>query len=118
MWQINDNDDDKEMLIPDYSLFDFGYFVTADKKIGRWHLSGGARIDNRRLSAKEAMEEEELKFCHLTKNFTGITGSLGAIYNVNDNLNLRLNVARGFRAPTVSELASNGVQGKIRTEKE
>lgn len=116
MWQQNVNQAE-EMLIPDYSLFDFGYFVTVDKKIGRWHLSGGARIDNRRLSAKEAMEDDELKFSHLTKNFTGITGSLGAVYNVNDHLNLRLNVARGFRAPTVSELSSNGVhEGSIQYE--
>lgn len=116
MWQQNRNEAE-EMLIPDYSLFDFGYFFTANKQIGRWHLSGGARIDNRQLSTKETDAEAEKQFAALKQNFTGLTGSLGAVYNVNDRMNLRLNVARGFRAPTVSELCSNGVhEGSIQYE--
>jgi len=115
MWQQNMNKAE-EMLIPDYKLFDFGYFLTANKQIGQWHLSGGARIDNRHLSTK-ATDSEEKQFAALKKNFTGITGSLGAVYNVNDRMNLRMNVARGFRAPTVSELCSNGVhEGSIQYE--
>ena len=36
---------------------------------------------------------------------------------MNDHLNLRLNVARGFRTPNMSELASNGVhEGSLRYE--
>ena len=47
----------------------------------------------------------------------GITGSVGAVWNMNDHLNLRLNVARGFRTPNMSELASNGVhEGSLRYE--
>lgn len=110
MWQQNNNEAE-EMLIPDYSLFDFGYFLTAGKHIGRWHLSGGARIDNRHLKHSPSGESER------GQDFTGVTGSLGAVYNVNDRLNLRLNMARGFRAPTVSELCSDGVhEGSIQYE--
>lgn len=116
MWQQNQNTAE-EMLIPDYQLFDFGYFLTANKLIGRWHLSGGARIDNRGLSTNSSEEDGKLKFEAIKKNFTGVTGSLGAVYNVNDRLNLRLNAARGFRAPTVSELCSDGVhEGSIQYE--
>lgn len=116
MWQKNVNQGE-EMLIPDYHLFDFGYFLTAEKQLGRWHLSGGARIDNRHLSTVAAEEDGVARFNALNKNFTGVTGSLGAVYHVNDDMNLRLNVARGFRAPTVSELSSNGVhEGSIQYE--
>lgn len=116
MWQRNMNGAE-EMLIPDYRLFDFGCFVTADKKIGKWNISGGARIDNRNLSAKEHEEDGEVQFCALSRNFTGVTGSIGAVYSVNDRMNLRVNAARGFRAPTVSELSSNGVhEGSIQYE--
>lgn len=116
MWQQNRNEAE-EMLIPDYSLFDIGYFLTANKQIGRWHLSGGARIDNRKLNTHETEEDGATKFLTLSKNFTGVTGSLGAVYNLNDKTNLRLNVARGFRAPTVSELCSDGVhEGSIQYE--
>ena len=116
MWQKNENRAE-EMLIPDYRLFDFGYFFTANKKIDQWQMSGGMRIDNRHLSTESAEEDGELRFSKLKKDFTGVTGSIGAVYNVNDNMNMRLNLARGFRAPTVSELSSNGVhEGSIQYE--
>lgn len=116
MWQQNCNEAE-EMLIPDYKLFDFGYFYTASKHIGRWHLSGGARIDSRRLNTSEAEEEENVKFCNLKKYFTGVTGSVGVVYNVNNQMNIRMNIARGFRAPTVSELCSDGIhEGSIQYE--
>lgn len=116
MWQENQNEAE-EMLIPDYRLFDFGYFLTANKQIGRWRMSGGARIDNRHLDTATSEENGEVRFTALKHNFTGITGSLGIVYNVNDRMNLRLNAARGFRAPTVSELSSNGVhEGSIQYE--
>lgn len=116
MWQQNQNEAE-EMLIPNYSLFDIGYFFTIKKKIGSWHLSGGARIDDRYLSVKKAEAEGKVKFSDFTKNFIGIVGSLGSVYNVNDRLNLRFNIASGFRAPTVSELCSDGVhEGSIQYE--
>lgn len=116
MWQKNVNGAE-EMLIPDYRLFDFGFFATTTVNLGRWHLSGGARFDNRHLVTKAFEEDGELHFAPLGKDFSGATGSVGAVYNVDDNLNVRLNVARGFRAPTVSELSSNGVhEGSIQYE--
>lgn len=116
MWQQNANEAE-EMLIPDYSLFDFGYFLTAGKQVGRWHLSGGARVDNRSLNTRTMEEDGAVKFGGLGRNFTGITGSLGAVFHVREDLNLRLNAARGFRAPSVSELSSDGVhEGSIQYE--
>jgi len=122
MWQQNHNEAD-ETLIPDYSLFDFGYFFTANKHIGRWHLSGGARIDNRHLAISTSPLGDSEGASTVSKvslprgSWWGASGSLGAVYNINDRMNLRLNVARGFRAPTVSELCSNGVhEGSIQYE--
>ncbi|MBQ0048763.1 MAG: TonB-dependent receptor [Bacteroidales bacterium] len=131
MWQQNRNEAE-ETLIPDYRLFDFGYFLTANKQVERWHLSGGARIDNRQLwnLPKDTQTDKrqpgttspekngDAQQCpSLRRNFTGITGSLGAVYNINPHTNLRLNAARGFRAPTVGELSSDGVhEGSIRYE--
>ena len=116
MWQRNINRGE-EYLIPDYRLFDIGFFATAGWQVNRWHLSGGARIDNRHLNTSSLDEDGTLRFIALSKNFTGVTGSLGAVWNVTDKLNMRLNVARGFRAPTVSELSSNGVhEGSIQYE--
>lgn len=116
MYQKNVNQGE-EYLIPDHHLFDIGFFATAEWQWRKWHFSGGARFDNRHLKTTALTEDDELRFEALNKNFTGVTGSLGAVWNVTDQLNLRLNAARGFRAPTVSELSSNGVhEGSIQYE--
>ena len=116
MWQRNINQGE-EYLIPDHHLLDIGVFATAEWQYQKWHFSGGARFDNRHLKTTSLMEEGVLRFEALSKNFTGITGSLGVVWNVTDRINLRLNAARGFRAPTVSELSSNGVhEGSIQYE--
>jgi iron complex outermembrane receptor protein len=117
MYQKSGNEGE-EYLIPDYRLFDFGLYATATKTLSdRWTLNGGVRYDHRYLHGYELMEDGEQRFMDFTRHFNGVTGSIGAVFNVNDNLNVKLNVARGFRTPNMSELASNGVhEGSIRYE--
>lgn len=112
MWQRSLNKGD-EYLIPAYQLFDIGGFGTITYNTGKFTLSGGMRVDNRHLHSF-ALDDLFEKF---SRNFTGVTGSVGAVYAVNDKMNVRLNVARGFRAPNLSELASNGVhEGTVEYE--
>lgn len=112
MWQRSLNKGD-EYLIPAYQLFDIGGFGTISYNTGKVSLSGGVRVDNRHLHSFAL----DGLFSRFSRNFTGVTGSLGAVYAVNDKMNLRLNVARGFRAPNLSELASNGVhEGTVEYE--
>ena len=107
----------EEYLIPDYSLFDAGVYATASKTLGRWNLSGGLRFDYRYLDAKGLMEDEEERFEDFTRHFKGVTGSVGATCEVAKGLDLKFNLARGFRAPNISELASNGEhEGSLRYE--
>ena len=117
MYQQSDNKGE-EYLTPDSRLFDFGLYATASKRLGeRWTLSGGLRYDHRRLHGYELMEDGEQRFVDFTRHFNGLTGSIGAVCNINDHFNLRLNLARGFRTPNMSELASNGVhEGSLRYE--
>ena len=117
MYQKSGNEGE-EYLIPDYRLFDFGLYATATKTLGeRWTLSGGLRYDHRRLHGDELIEDGDLRFTDFSRHFNGLTGSIGAVCNLNDHFNLRLNLARGFRTPNMSELASNGVhEGSIRYE--
>ena len=117
MYQKSGNEGE-EYLIPDYRLFDFGVYATATKALGdRWTLNGGVRYDHRRLHGDALQEDGEWRFTDFSRHFNGVTGSVGAVCNLNDHLNLRLNLARGFRTPNMSELASNGVhEGSIRYE--
>ena len=117
MYQKSVNEGE-EYLIPDYRLFDFGLYATATKALGDcWTLNGGVRYDYRRLHGDALQEDGEMRFTDFSRHFNGLTGSVGAVCNISEHVNLRLNVARGFRTPNMSELASNGVhEGSIRYE--
>ena len=103
----------EEFLIPDYNLFDWGIFSTASWTSRHWTVSGGLRFDTRHTHGKAL----EGRFQDFTRNFQGMTGSIGATYCLTEQLHIRMNVARGFRCPNMSEMASNGVhEGSIRYE--
>ena len=104
MWQQSKNKGE-ETLIPAYHLLDAGVFATASQSFGHVHLSGGMRYDHRHVSWERK------------RNFDALTGSIGAIWNLSNSLDLRLNIARGFRAPNMSELGSDGEhEGTFRYE--
>ena len=103
MWQQSLNLGE-ESLIPEYKLFDFGAYATVSKILDNLTLNGGLRYDHRHLDFN-------------SRNFSGLTGSIGAVWNASEHLNLRLNLTRGFRAPNMSELGSDGVhEGTLRYE--
>ena len=103
MWQQSLNLGE-ESLIPEYKLFDFGAYATVSKSLNNLTLNGGLRYDNRHLDFH-------------SRDFSGVTGSVGAVWNANGHLNVRLNMARGFRAPNMSELGSDGIhEGTLRYE--
>ena len=103
MWQQSQNLGE-ETLIPEYKLFDIGGYTTVSKAFDNFTLNGGLRYDHRHLDFN-------------SRNFSGVTGSIGGVWNATEHLNLRLNLARGFRAPNMSELGSDGVhEGTLRYE--
>jgi iron complex outermembrane recepter protein len=97
-----------EALIPDYNLFDIGGFVYTQRSIEKLTLSGGGRFDNRNINSKQMLEGTSVKFPAFTKSFSNFSGSAGASYEVNNFVTIKANLARGFRAPNMAELASNG----------
>jgi iron complex outermembrane receptor protein len=115
---LKSGNEGEEYLIPDYRLFDFGIYATTTKAIGdSWTLNGGVRYDHRRLHGDELIEDGDMRFTDFSRHFNGLTGSIGAVCNINKHFNVRLNLARGFRTPNMSELSSNGVhEGSIRYE--
>ena len=118
-----------EFLVPEYSLFDAGAFIVAKKTVGKVDISGGIRFDNRsetgdalylnaagsKTTANDPAATE--RFAAFSTRFGGISGSLGASWQVSENWVTKLNLSRGFRAPNIDELSSNGVhEGTIRYE--
>ncbi len=108
MYQENKNLAE-EVLIPAYRQFDIGSFVYTRKTFNQnLTLSGGLRLDSRNVMGDSFMEGAVNKFTAFNKSFGNISGSAGLSYNASEAVTLKLNLARGFRAPNVSELASNG----------
>ena len=97
-----------EQLIPDYNLFDFGAYVYTKKSIKKITLSGGLRYDNRNLRVRNLMDGMDIKETAFNRSFGNISGSLGLAAALSQKVNIKLNLARGFRAPGIPELASNG----------
>jgi iron complex outermembrane recepter protein len=120
MQQLNTNKG-SEFLIPAYKLFDVGMFLFTQKTFhNKLTLAGGIRLDNRTMNVKKlsldslgiptTIEDTTTikKFGSLSKNYQGISGSVGLCYQLNKNSTLKLNISRGFRVASIAELASNG----------
>jgi len=86
-----------EALIPEYKSVETGLFFYTQKHIDKFNFSGGARID-----------KKGIEFNGLQKNYGDIAGSLGMTYEATNDLIFKFNIARGYRAPNLSELGSNG----------
>lgn len=126
--QQNNKISGEEFLIPAYDLFDIGGFAVTSKTFNKLTLSGGLRFDNRSLKSKALYLDEEgkpvpskengnTKFDVIDRSFSNVSASVGLSYEASDNVVLKLNAARGFRAPNIAELAANGVhEGTIKYE--
>src|SRR5207244_3307812 len=126
MYQHNSSTNGTEFLIPSYNQFDFGPFVMAKKTFGKVDVAGGLRYDIRSfrnsalysapnsttgfdMAVSSSTPGADTVFSDFSKTFAGLSGSAGFTYNVSDAFSLKVNIARGFRAPNISEISSNGV---------
>lgn len=106
-----------EQLIPDYTLNDIGGFVFVQKELKQVSISGGARYDSRNIQVSNLYDGSSIKGNAFSKTFSNFSGSIGITYQPVKSLNLKFNIARAFRAPSIPELASNGAhEGTIRYE--
>ena len=108
-------------VIPEYSIFDIGMFAIAKKSYDKLSLSGGLRYDLRMLQGKNLWVDSSGKrlpgpepgsladFTAYTSDFSGLSASIGATYKFTENLYAKLNIAKGYRAPTAAESGANGI---------
>ncbi|WP_240743394.1 TonB-dependent receptor [Ilyomonas limi] len=116
MYQNNQNKAE-EVLIPNYDLLDIGGFIYTQYTQGKLSFNAGARFDNRHLQSKAMTVDNVQKFTAFSKNFSNLSASAGISYQASDKITLKANIAKGFRAPNMAELASNGAhEGTLRYE--
>ena len=98
-----------EVLIPAYKQFDAGLFYYTKKTVAqKATISGGVRSDFRAVQGDAYFEGVDQKFAAFDKQLFNVSGSVGLSYEASNTTIFKFNIARGYRAPTVSELASNG----------
>ncbi|GAA4329760.1 TonB-dependent receptor [Mucilaginibacter gynuensis] len=125
-YQTNRNKNATDLPIPDYNLFDIGTYLFVKKSFGKVDVSGGIRYDSRNIKWNDLYVGHDpqtgfgkqvqsntpganLQFPAFRHTYTGLSGSLGLTYNITDRLLLKANVARGYRAPNITEIGSNGL---------
>jgi iron complex outermembrane receptor protein len=126
MYQDNTSTNGTEFLIPSYHQFDMGPFILVKRTFGKVDIAGGLRYDIRSfknaalysapnpvtgfdMTVSPATPGADTVFSNFTKTFSGMSGSVGLTYNVTENFSFKVNIARGFRAPNIAEISSNGV---------
>ncbi|MBW3127387.1 TonB-dependent receptor [Hymenobacter profundi] len=125
MAQRNRNQDATDFPIPDYNLFDIGGYIHLKKTFGRLDLAGGLRYDTRYLTWNDfyvgpnpatgfeqqvpAALGKKPQFAAFGRWYRGVSASVGGTYALNERYVLRANVARGYRAPNITEVGSNGL---------
>ena len=108
MYQKNTNTGE-EVLIPDALTKDIGLFALTNFDFDALKLQAGIRIDQRILDTKNMITDEST-FEAFDKTYSGFSFSAGAVYDL-QKIQLRANIASGFRAPNTSELLSDGSHG-------
>ncbi len=108
MFQTNENLAE-EILIPDATTTDAGVLATTHYHLERFDFQAGIRYDFRRISADGYEEHDtETEVPALERDFNSYNGALGMKVDLTSTLVARLNLASGFRAPTLAELTSFG----------
>ncbi len=127
MFQNNKIKDATNFPVPNYDLTDFGAFGVAKLKKENWTVIGGVRVDVRNIHTYDFYVGTNtatgfdkpvtppdtvgatLQFPAINQSFHGLSLSLGSTYQLNEILNVKFNFSRGYRAPSISEIASNGL---------
>ncbi|TWI96636.1 iron complex outermembrane receptor protein [Mucilaginibacter frigoritolerans] len=126
MYQTNTNKDATDFPIPAYHLFDAGGYAYLKWKQDRWTIAGGLRYDHRSEDGDEMYIASDpstgffrqvpngtagavQQFPAFSLDFQGVSGSIGTTYQINDELSFKTNIARGYRSPNITEIASNGL---------
>ncbi|HWK02913.1 MAG TPA: TonB-dependent receptor [Puia sp.] len=127
MYQDNTTTNGTEFVIPSYHQFDIGPFLLAKRSFDKLDISGGLRFDTRSFKNFELYTSPDpvtgfdkpvygadtvganRQFSNYNKAFSGYSGSIGATYNFSEQFSVKANIARGFRAPNIAEISSNGV---------
>lgn len=127
MYQENRNKNATDFPIPDYRLFDIGSYLLAKKELPKTVITAGLRFDSRQINWRDFYTRKDiatgfqkqvqlpdtanaiLSFPAFNRHFSGLSGSIGAVYRFSNNITLKTNTASGYRSPSIPEIGSDGL---------
>ncbi len=111
--------------IPNYTDLQAGGYAILEEDYKNLTVSGGLRYDYNNFMGQSmyllnpGTPEQKVysdstsgsvnQFRGFNTTYSGISGSIGVSYQLPDNNYLKLNISKSFRAPSIDELYSNGV---------
>jgi iron complex outermembrane receptor protein len=98
------------ILLPDAAVNNLSSFFLLQKTLfSKLKLQSGLRFDAKNIRTESVGFPGELGYRgSLNRNYSSLSGSFGATYNMTERLLFRSNLAFGFRTPNMAELTSNG----------
>ncbi|MBS1666143.1 MAG: TonB-dependent receptor [Bacteroidetes bacterium] len=127
MLQNNKSMNATDFPIPDYHLYDGGIYVYAKWRYNKWSISGGLRNDMRHVQWNDFYVKTNpstgfdehvntadtansiLQFAAYQKTFQGMSASAGLTFKASNQISLKANIGRAYRAPNITEMGSNGL---------
>jgi len=109
-----------DALIPNYTSNEIGGFYFTQYRTPKTQWSGGLRMDQKQMMfidpATDPNRCPEGMACialyrppvETKKIFNNVSGAIGVAHDINESTTIKFNIARGFRAPNLAELASYG----------
>jgi iron complex outermembrane receptor protein len=98
----------EEAFTPNADNLSLAVYFFEQVRCGKFSLQVGARFENNRVNIPDAILTETY-FNSENKNYNTLSGSLGIIYNLTDEISFFTNLANAFRSPTIEELSSYAV---------
>jgi len=102
----------KNIILPDGQMNDYGIYGLAQYRINPVvNTQLGLRYDFRTIHTELTNAGLPSEKPAINEQFSNLSASLGATYDIAHNWLLRANIASGFRAPNFIELSANGLHG-------
>lgn len=94
-------------LIPNYDMYNVGFFALEKYTKGHLELEAGLRYDHRVVDAARYDQNQQLIERDYT--FNNFTAFLGAIYSFSPNISFSTNLGSAWRPPNINEQFSQGL---------
>ncbi|MFA6806282.1 MAG: TonB-dependent receptor, partial [Bacteroidales bacterium] len=114
MLQNNRNLNNRDsQFLPDANIHNIGFLGLAQYTfLKKLKLQGGLRFDIYKTETFAlGTYGTSNYYAPVNKNFSNFNGSLGATFQPLEKIMIRINFAKGYRVPNLSELTSNGLHG-------